>query len=60
MIGSLSILNKVFKGLGVKQVGMLAPFPRSQKILDANVTVRGSQVGLDAAEAFMEIRRIIR
>ncbi|PCJ61692.1 MAG: GlcNAc-PI de-N-acetylase [Rhodospirillaceae bacterium] len=37
-----------------------APFPRSQKILDANVTVRGSQVGLDAAEAFMEIRRIIR
>lgn len=37
-----------------------APFPRSLEILDAHVTVRGSQVGLATAEAFMEIRRIIR
>jgi LmbE family N-acetylglucosaminyl deacetylase len=37
-----------------------APFPRSQEILDARSTLRGSQVGLAAAEAFMEIRRIVR
>jgi len=37
-----------------------APFPRSMPILDACVVVRGSTVGLAAAEAFMEVRRVIR
>ncbi|MBO6805983.1 PIG-L family deacetylase [Thalassospira sp.] len=35
-----------------------APFPRSEKIVEAQLTLRGSQVGLNAAEAFMEVRRI--
>lgn len=35
-----------------------APFPRSEKVVEAQLTLRGSQVGLTAAEAFMEVRRI--
>ncbi|MEQ8390877.1 MAG: PIG-L deacetylase family protein [Thalassospira sp.] len=35
-----------------------SPFPRSEKVVDAQLTLRGSQVGLLAAEAFMEVRRI--
>lgn len=36
------------------------PFPRSTEVLDARSTMRGSQVGISAAEAFMEVRRLIR
>ena len=34
------------------------PFPRSIKVVEAQLTIRGSQVGLEAAEAFMEVRSI--
>ena len=34
------------------------PFPRSDKIIEMKAIVRGSEVGLNAAEAFMEVRRI--
>ena len=37
-----------------------APFPRSPEILDARAKLRGSEIGVDAAEAFMEVRRLIR
>jgi N-acetylglucosamine malate deacetylase 1 len=37
-----------------------APFPRSKEVLAAGAILRGSEVGLARAEAFMEVRRIIK
>ena len=37
-----------------------APFPRSLEVMTARAILRGSEIGVDAAEAFMEVRRLIR